>query len=103
MYQDFKVQCAWDIINCTSADEESHFELLKIIVTSWLDIKGFSYAKRWIVDYKIILTTKTKKKKSMRKELAAWNIIHYITLYAVMLNVCMFVWYCTISHAHIAM
>ena len=67
--QDFKVQCAWDIINCTSADEESDFELLKIIVTSWLDIRGFSYAKRWMEDYKIILTTETKKKKSMRKEL----------------------------------
>ena len=44
-------------------------ELLKMIVTYWLDIRGFSYAKQWIEDYKIILSTETKKKKSMRKEL----------------------------------
>jgi len=67
--QDIKVQCAWDIINCTMTDEESNVELLKMIVTTWLDIRGFSYAKRWIEDYKIILSTETKKKKSIRKEL----------------------------------
>jgi len=39
-----------------------------MIVTTWLDIRGFSYAKWWIEDNKIILSTETKK-KSNRKEL----------------------------------
>jgi len=38
------------------------------MVVYWLDIWGFSYAKKWIEDYKHILSIETKKKKSMRKE-----------------------------------
>ena len=67
--QNIKVQCTWAIINCTVTNDENNMKLLKMIVTSWLDIRGFSYAKQWIEDYKITLSTETKKKKSMRKEL----------------------------------
>jgi len=38
-------------------------------VTYWLDIQGLNYAKRWIEDYKHILSIETKKRRGIRKEL----------------------------------
>ena len=48
--QNIKVQCAWDIISYTIINDDNNMELLKMFVTSWLDIRGFSYAKQWIED-----------------------------------------------------
>ena len=66
--QNTRVYKIWDNISSIQ-NEEHNKELLKIISAYWLDIRGFSYAKKWIEEYKHILSIETKKKKSMRKEL----------------------------------
>ena len=70
--QNTKVQCIWGNINCIRNENNSK-EFLTVIVTYWLDIRGFSYAKKWIEDYKHILSMETKKRKSLRKELTKEN------------------------------
>jgi len=66
--QNTRVQSAWDSISCIRNEDYSK-ELLTAIITYWLDIRGFSYAKKWIEDYKHILSIETKKRRSLRKEL----------------------------------
>ena len=63
------VQLYWNMISIDICVEEDGIELLKHIVSLWLNIRGFSISKAWMEEYKKIVCISTQKTKSLRKEL----------------------------------
>lgn len=63
------VQLYWNIISIDIHAEEDSTELLREIVSLWLNIRGFSISKIWMEEYKQIVCISTQKTKSLRKEL----------------------------------
>ena len=49
--------------------EDSALELLSHIINMYISIRGFGLCKTWMEEYKVALTTTTKKKKGLRKQL----------------------------------
>ena len=69
LVDDSDVQFCWCLVG--EMDEESGMECLEMIVTKWITIRGFSFAKSMTELYKQRSKKSTQKSKSLRTKLAS--------------------------------
>ena len=62
------VQFIWYLLS-SEWEEESGTTLLKMIISEWVKIHGFSYTSSWIEKYKAAQKTTIQKSKGLRKQL----------------------------------
>ena len=65
------IHVLWSRLNADIEDTDSSNELLTAIIEKWVTLRGFAQVSSWVEDYKRATTETVKKKKSLRKELAA--------------------------------
>lgn len=68
---DEDVQFVWCMISPSVTEESVRQKLLQEIAYTWITIRGHSKAQRLKEEHKILKAQTTKRKKSLRKELAA--------------------------------
>ena len=66
---DEDVGFTWDMLSTDIRSQDHAQELLESIVSHWITIRGFAQTASWLEEYKIASSKKTKKTKSLRKEL----------------------------------
>ena len=66
--KDPDVQFIWYLLS-SEWEEESGTTLLKMIISEWVKICGFSYTSSWIEKYKAAQKTTIQKSKRLRKQL----------------------------------
>ena len=59
----------WTLVGMDEEDENGTVELLGHIIHMYISIHGFGISKTWMEEYKVAVTTTTKKNKVLRKQL----------------------------------
>ena len=65
-----EIHLLWSKLS-TDIDTNSSEELLVTIIEKWLTLRGFAQVSSWVDEYKRASTETVKKKKALRKDLAA--------------------------------
>ena len=66
---DSDVEFNWCMLSVDIRDEEDAMELLRMVVDSWVTMRGFALTSMWTEEYKRATAKNVKKGKSLRKEL----------------------------------
>ena len=66
---DSDVEFNWCMLSVDIRDEEDAMELLRMVVESWVTMRGFVLTSMWTEEYKRATAKNVKKGKSLRKEL----------------------------------
>ena len=61
-------QFIWHLLSA-DWEEESSITLLKMIISEWVKIHGFSYTSAWIEKYKAAQKITIQRSKGLRKQL----------------------------------